>query len=257
MSGLPVGFDVSSAGDGLAARAAWEAQVGAVAARAWRRFLGDVETAAADGGGQVGWGAVVGAWAGLAVVVVDRVADLMGDASGRVEQVGPLGSPYPESPYLSATYGRLMESDAPRRVHAAVLVVASAAAGFAWSRARAARELGRVLDPRLGGPATLAVTGLDVAARGWAAAPGGLARDVATGAYARAVLDAIDVRGAGRKRWVTRRDDRVRPTHAAADGQTVPVGEPFIVGGWALMCPGDPAAPLVETAGCRCVLIAP
>ena len=248
---------MSSAGDGLAARAAWEAQVGAAAGRAWRRFLGDVETATADGGGQPGWGALVGLWAGVAVAVVDRVADLMGDASGRVEQVGPLGSPYPESPYLSATYGRLMESDAPRRVHAAVLVVASAAAGFAWSRARAARELGRVLDPRLGGPATLAVTGLDVAARGWAGVPGGLARDVATGAYARAVLDAIDARGAGRKRWVTRRDDRVRPTHAAADGQTVPVGEPFIVGGWALMFPGDPVAPLVETAGCRCVLIAP
>ena len=257
MSGLPAGFDVSSAGDALAARAAWEAQVGAAAGRAWRRFLGDVETAAAAEGGQTGWGAVVGLWAGVAVALVDRVADLMGDASGRVEQVGPLGSPYPESPYLSSTYGRLMESDAPRRVHAAVLVVASAAAGFAWSRARAARELGRVLDPRLGGPATLAVTGLDVAARGWSGVPGGLARDVATGAYARAVLDALDARGAGRKRWVTRRDDRVRPTHAAADGQTVLVGEPFIVGGWALMFPGDPVAPLVETAGCRCVITAP
>ena len=213
MSGLPAGFDVSSAGDGLAARAAWEAQVGAAAGRAWRRFLGDVETAAAAEGGQVGWGAVVGLWAGVAVAVVDRVADLMGDTSGRVEQVGPLGSPYPESPHLSSTYGRLMESDAPRRVHAAVLVVASAAAG--------------------------------------------LARAVATGAYARAVLDALDARGAGRKRWVTRRDDRVRPTHAAADGQTVLVGEPFIVGGWALMFPGDPVAPLVETAGCRCVITAP
>jgi len=57
------------------------------------------------------------------------------------------------------------------------------------------------------------------------------------------------------KMWVTRRDDRVREAHADADYQTVPVGTPFIVGGYAMMFPGDTAAPIHLTANCRCVMI--
>jgi len=57
------------------------------------------------------------------------------------------------------------------------------------------------------------------------------------------------------KMWVTRRDDRVREAHAEADYQTVPVGQPFIVGGYAMMFPGDSAAPIHLTANCRCVII--
>jgi hypothetical protein len=57
------------------------------------------------------------------------------------------------------------------------------------------------------------------------------------------------------KRWVTRHDDRVRHSHAEADGQTVPVGSPFTVGGWQLQYPGDRNAELGETVNCRCVLV--
>lgn len=57
------------------------------------------------------------------------------------------------------------------------------------------------------------------------------------------------------KMWVTRRDDRVREAHAEADYQTVPVGTPFLVGGYAMMFPGDQAAPIHLTANCRCVMI--
>jgi hypothetical protein len=49
-------------------------------------------------------------------------------------------------------------------------------------------------------------------------------------------------------------DAVTRPTHLAADGQTVRIGTPFIVGGFALAYPGDPLGPIQETAGCRCVL---
>lgn len=62
--------------------------------------------------------------------------------------------------------------------------------------------------------------------------------------------------------WLaTHGDGRTRPTHMAADigtpitGQRVPLGQPFIVGGFALMRPGDPAAPAKETAQCRCTTI--
>ncbi|MFK0295634.1 phage portal protein [Streptomyces sp. NPDC090442] len=54
--------------------------------------------------------------------------------------------------------------------------------------------------------------------------------------------------------WQTRLDDRVRPAHAAVDGQTLPVNEPFEMEGWPVLFPGDPLAPLALTANCRCRL---
>ncbi|MBR3645984.1 MAG: hypothetical protein IKN54_06160 [Lachnospiraceae bacterium] len=55
--------------------------------------------------------------------------------------------------------------------------------------------------------------------------------------------------------WVSMRDEFVRPAHAAADGQTVPINEPFIVGGYPLYYPGDVSAnpPAELVICCRCV----
>lgn len=57
--------------------------------------------------------------------------------------------------------------------------------------------------------------------------------------------------------WVTARDERVRPSHMALNGQQRPAPGPTVV--WqtargSLRFPGDPQAPLAETARCRCVL---
>jgi len=57
----------------------------------------------------------------------------------------------------------------------------------------------------------------------------------------------------GTKTWVNMGDKRVRLTHRAAGGQTVQADGFFIVGGAMLRHPRDPAAPLKETARCRCV----
>ncbi|MER5482529.1 phage portal protein [Streptomyces sp. NPDC002812] len=54
--------------------------------------------------------------------------------------------------------------------------------------------------------------------------------------------------------WVTRRDDRVRPAHAALDGTTLPVSEPYAADGYLLRFPGDQLAPLHLTINCRCRL---
>lgn len=60
--------------------------------------------------------------------------------------------------------------------------------------------------------------------------------------------------GVGGKTWVTAGDERVRPDHAEADGQTVPLDQPFDVGGEQLMQPGDPQGSLEQIANCRCVI---
>ncbi|MFB7890269.1 phage portal protein [Cellulosimicrobium cellulans] len=54
--------------------------------------------------------------------------------------------------------------------------------------------------------------------------------------------------------WITRRDDRVRPTHRAVHGRVEPVGTAFQVGTDLLMYPQDPTASPQERIGCRCRL---
>jgi len=65
--------------------------------------------------------------------------------------------------------------------------------------------------------------------------------------------------------WLATDDSRTRPTHGrgttlatgevigGADGQRVPIGAPFLVGGFELRFPGDPLGPPQEVIQCRCV----
>lgn len=54
------------------------------------------------------------------------------------------------------------------------------------------------------------------------------------------------------KYWGTGLDERVRPEHAAAEGQTVPFALPFVVGGEQLMYPGDQSGSPWNVIMCRC-----
>ena len=58
------------------------------------------------------------------------------------------------------------------------------------------------------------------------------------------------------KVWLSTGDARTRPDHVEADGQEVPMDEPFIVGGAKLMQPGDTSlgAPADEVIQCRCTV---
>jgi len=82
-----------------------------------------------------------------------------------------------------------------------------------------------------------------------------MARTASTQNYNIAVLKDLLGEGATGKTWVSLEDDRVRPAHAHASGQTVGINDPFTVGGYQMAYPGDPTAPLELIANCRCVVI--
>lgn len=57
-----------------------------------------------------------------------------------------------------------------------------------------------------------------------------------------------------RKRWIATKDNRTRHEHAMVDGQTVDGNQPFTVGGYPMMYPGDPSAPGHLVYNCRCTM---
>jgi hypothetical protein len=54
--------------------------------------------------------------------------------------------------------------------------------------------------------------------------------------------------------WITRRDDLVRELHVPMDGQRQRAGQPFLVGGFPLLYPGQPVGPPEVWINCRCSL---
>jgi len=56
--------------------------------------------------------------------------------------------------------------------------------------------------------------------------------------------------------WLATLDNRTRHEHRVLDGQEVDVGEPFIMDGFKIKYPGDPAAPAHLLYNCRCTVIA-
>lgn len=88
-----------------------------------------------------------------------------------------------------------------------------------------------------------------------------IARTEVVGAMNRASNDAYNrSEVVGKKKWLTSRDDRVRPTkighfnHKAADGQIVDKDARFEVGGELLLHPGDPLGSAGNIIRCRCAI---
>lgn len=57
------------------------------------------------------------------------------------------------------------------------------------------------------------------------------------------------------KTWWSAQDDRVRKTHAAVHGTTIPVEEKFQVGDSLMERPGDPEGSAEEVINCRCSIL--
>lgn len=76
----------------------------------------------------------------------------------------------------------------------------------------------------------------------------------AANAAAQATAQAVGVEM--QREWVSGSDERVRDDHRAANGQTVSMYQPFIVGGVQLNHPGDYQAGAPEqTINCRCSVV--
>lgn len=56
------------------------------------------------------------------------------------------------------------------------------------------------------------------------------------------------------KKWRSAGGSRTRKSHRKANGQVVPLDEPFKVGDSKLMYPGDPSGEVKEIAHCRCTM---
>lgn len=82
-----------------------------------------------------------------------------------------------------------------------------------------------------------------------------LARTASTTLYNEAMSAQLTEDGFTHKLWVTYHDDRVRESHAQVDGTSIPIEQPFIVGGSAMAQPGDTTAPIGEWINCRCVIV--
>lgn len=75
-------------------------------------------------------------------------------------------------------------------------------------------------------------------------------------AYGTARQEGMTQAGVPYKRWLNSGGDNVRAAHIECNNQTVPVTDPFTVGGEHLMHPGDPSGSPANVINCHCVAVA-
>lgn len=83
-----------------------------------------------------------------------------------------------------------------------------------------------------------------------------IAKTETTVAYETARHMAFQAAGVQWKQWLCSGLENSRTTHLAAHEQIRELNEPFDIGGYAMLYPGDPAGPAKETINCMCVSIA-
>ncbi|QDP45510.1 MuF-like minor capsid protein [Microbacterium phage FuzzBuster] len=161
----------------------------------------------------------------------------------------------------------LAASEIPDIAYDSVRLVLTMAVDQGWSAAQTDDQIRLALEPDAGPTELVAAAsrrGPRHGARWDELDAGGMsfmdrmkrdARTAVTGLDGMITVNALGEQGFTRKRWVTRHDDKVRETHRHADGDTVALSEPFYVGGYPLMYPGQRGAPPEIVINCRCVIV--
>lgn len=241
-------IDLTSPGAAFARQARMESRVVAVLTRAVDRFLGDVRHAVETAGLSLSAGVILGAWE-------RRIADAL--ESRQIDEDA--------REYL---YAVIVESSLPTDAYDAARTLLTIAHEESWSASELRTEAREVFAP---GARDLGITAaaaprrprnganwaaLDAAAGGdWMGKMKRDARTAVTGLDGLLTSQRLAEQGFTRRRWVTRKDDKVRETHAHAEGQTVEMDQPFIVGGYPLRYPGDRQGPPAIVINCRCVQV--
>uniref|UniRef100_A0AAU7J7Y7 Portal protein n=2 Tax=unclassified bacterial viruses TaxID=12333 RepID=A0AAU7J7Y7_9VIRU len=242
-------LNVESPAAAFARQARMEARVESALRWAIREFLADVEAMAARDGSHMAAGSVAQTWTErMSVEALSAFLPL--DVAHYVSEMQALADT-PDQAYdtamavLDAAREREWSTEVTRDVLSMSLradsprVALTAAASPRRQRARDA------FDAAFG--AQGGMSWYDVAKRD--------ARTAVTGLDGLLSTEAMRRQGFKFKQWVARHDERTRSTHAAADGQRVPVDASFTVGGVALNHPGDRRGPAGEVINCRCVTV--
>lgn len=116
-----------------------------------------------------------------------------------------------------------------------------------------AAALGEALS--LDTPSSTLVAGLGVIGRLWRSLVDFFVRSESTAMKNTEMMFKLVEKGIAEKRWVAHHDEKTRATHRAIDGTTQILNRPFLVGGYPMQYPGDPAGPISELANCRCVIV--
>lgn len=142
----------------------------------------------------------------------------------------------------------------PNHLYEDVQVILDNAAAEAWTEAKTKRALSKLLIPKQNASKTIPATQRETRDE-YRARIRSTAIETINQNLQRATARRIQEQGLSWKKWVAHHDDRTRPAHREADGQTVPATDTFTVGGFRMRYPKDPSAPLHLTVNCRCIMV--
>ena len=147
----------------------------------------------------------------------------------------------------------LTDSGLPNHLYEDVQVILDNAAAEAWTEAKTKRALSKLLIPKQNASKTIPASKRETRDE-YRARIRSTVIETINQNLQRATARRIQEQGLSWKKWVAHHDDRTRPAHREADGQTVPATDTFTVGGFRMRYPKDPSAPLHLTINCRCIM---
>nr|DAS09063.1 MAG TPA: minor head component F [Caudoviricetes sp.] len=148
----------------------------------------------------------------------------------------------------------LTDSGLPNHLYEDVQVILDNAAAEAWTENQTKRALSKLLIPKQKSSKTTPASQRETRDE-YRARVRSTAIETINQNLQRATARRIQEQGLSWKKWVAHHDDRTRPAHREADGQTVPATDTFTVGGFRMRYPKDPSAPLHLTINCRCIMV--